>query len=193
MKKDAPSQNPSIAKLDPELKRIVQKAGKIEGGPETATAAPPAEDDEPISTKINILLQFTGDISDFKSLGFDFRSVGDVAWGTVKVAELETLAGLPNVLRIEISRPMKPELDVSIPDIKANLLHQANPAIKGAGVVVGVIDSGIDFRHKVFRKADEKTRLLSVWDQRREPNVDADGNPQSGWGESHPDTFSYGV
>lgn len=35
----------------------------------------------------------------------------------------------------------------------------------GAGVLVAVIDSGIDYAHPDFRRADGTTRIVSLWDQ----------------------------
>jgi subtilisin family serine protease len=35
----------------------------------------------------------------------------------------------------------------------------------GAGVIIGVIDSGIDYAHQDFRNVDGTTRILSIWDQ----------------------------
>lgn len=44
---------------------------------------------------------------------------------------------------------------------------QRNPnfGLYGQGVVVGVIDTGIDYQHPAFRGSDGSTRILSVWDQ----------------------------
>lgn len=44
---------------------------------------------------------------------------------------------------------------------------QSNPnfALFGQGVLVAVIDTGIDYRHPAFRNADGTTRILSLWDQ----------------------------
>lgn len=37
--------------------------------------------------------------------------------------------------------------------------------LKGKGVLVGVIDSGIDYTHPDFRNADGSSRILYLWDQ----------------------------
>ncbi len=44
---------------------------------------------------------------------------------------------------------------------------QDNPYLdlRGQGVLVGVIDTGIDYTHPAFRNPDNSTRLVSIWDQ----------------------------
>ncbi|BFL46500.1 S8 family peptidase [Lactonifactor longoviformis] len=44
---------------------------------------------------------------------------------------------------------------------------QSNPLLSlyGRGVIVGIIDTGIDYRHSAFRFSDNTTRILSIWDQ----------------------------
>ena len=39
------------------------------------------------------------------------------------------------------------------------------PYLTGRGILVAVIDSGIDYFHQDFRTADGKTRILELWDQ----------------------------
>lgn len=35
----------------------------------------------------------------------------------------------------------------------------------GSGVLVGVVDTGIDYTHEAFRNANDTSRILSIWDQ----------------------------
>jgi len=46
------------------------------------------------------------------------------------------------------------------------------PSLKetGKGVVVGIVDWGLDFAHPDFRRPDGSTRILALWDQRVPPN-----------------------
>jgi len=59
---------------------------------------------------------------------------------------------------------------------------QRNPylALFGRGVIVAVIDTGIDYRHQAFLYNDGTTRILSIWDQTIQ-----DGTP--------PEGFTYGT
>ncbi len=47
--------------------------------------------------------------------------------------------------------------------------------LSGAGVIVAIIDSGIDYTHPDFRNADGTTRILYIWDQSGE------GTPPAGF------------
>ncbi len=40
-----------------------------------------------------------------------------------------------------------------------------NPYLTGRGIIVAVIDSGIDYYHSDFRNEDGSTRILELWDQ----------------------------
>lgn len=59
------------------------------------------------------------------------------------------------------------------------LVRNGKYNLKGRGVIIGIIDSGIDFTHKEFITEDNSTRILYIWDQ------SVDGNP--------PDSFIFGA
>lgn len=47
----------------------------------------------------------------------------------------------------------------------------------GQDILVGVVDTGIDFTHKAFINADNTTRIFSIWDQTIREGEDAEGFP----------------
>jgi len=59
------------------------------------------------------------------------------------------------------------------------LAVQKNPHLNlyGRGVIVGVIDTGIDYRHPAFRYPDGSSRILSIWDQTIQAGPPPEGFP----------------
>lgn len=43
--------------------------------------------------------------------------------------------------------------------------RQPNLDLYGQGVLIGFVDTGIDYTHEAFRSADGKSRIVSIWDQ----------------------------
>lgn len=41
----------------------------------------------------------------------------------------------------------------------------SNVTTSGRGVIVGVVDTGVDYRHSAFMHNDNTTRIISIWDQ----------------------------
>ena len=53
--------------------------------------------------------------------------------------------------------------------------------MRGQGVLVAIIDSGIDYANEDFRNADGTTRIRVMWDQSLRPNADEEKNPPKGY------------
>lgn len=108
---------------------------------------------------------------------------------TVKIEKNKVgqLASLEGMRRLVLGEPAKLANELAIKNVKADKVHEgAFPlprSYTGKDVVLGVIDSGIDFRHEDFRDPDnpEKSRIVYLWDQTTE-----DGPGQS------PNDFYYG-
>lgn len=70
-------------------------------------------------------------------------------------------------LYFSVSRP-QPLADSALVKHQINLVHQGlngvDTAYTGKGIIMGVIDQGIDFNHPDFKTATGKTRVLRYWD-----------------------------
>jgi len=62
-------------------------------------------------------------------------------------------------------------------------LQARNPGLTGRGVLVAVIDSGIDYTHPDFRNDDGTTRITALWDQ----TAEGDGETSPEQGEKRPE------
>ncbi|MCK5145547.1 S8 family peptidase [bacterium] len=79
------------------------------------------------------------------------------------------LADKVDVHRIRLGRRMRKLNDQAAQAVRADDVWNGqaplNQAYTGEGVVVGIIDSGIDIDHADFKNTDGSTRILSIWDQ----------------------------
>jgi subtilisin family serine protease len=153
-----------MATLDTELESLLIRkeyfdknpsAGRLEVGPDEL---------------LYISLRFHGDAAALAAAGLQLGStIGSVAYGQTTLAGLAALASHPQVEAIEKQHKKKLHLDGSVPDIKADQVWARSgdhfSGYTGRGVIVGIVDTGIDIRHQTFRKADGSTRILKIWDQ----------------------------
>lgn len=111
-------------------------------------------------------------------------SLGRLVAARVPVAAIRELAEAPAVERFEFSLDRVHHLADSM-RVKAyvNEVHAGLSPLPqgydGAGVVVGIIDTGLDYEHPDFLNDDGTTRVAWYWDQSAE---DAPAPPEFGYG-----------
>lgn len=133
---------------------------------------------------VTVLVECSGATEPLEAAGLTVRGIaGDVVTGTIALGNLEKLSEVPDVRRVEAARAMHPELDLSVVEARADVVHVGPPGRRGAGVIVGIVDSGCDYTHPSFRRADGTSRILLIWDQSLTPAP----------GEASPAGFGYGV
>ena len=107
----------------------------------------------------------------------DSRLPGGICTGRAKPAALALLKAADGVVSVELAGVSRTRLNISRVACGAEAVH-TELGLRGEGVIVGVIDSGIDVNHPDFWREDGTCRILEIWDQ------GAVGTPPPG--------FSYG-
>lgn len=124
------------------------------------------------SRRVHLALHFTADLAELEELGFtpDWQEDETRASGTVDLARLEELAEHRGVHRMVVGRRPKRMLDISVPQVRANLVWSLAGGVfsgsTGAQAIVGILDTGIDFRHPFFLQSTspDVTRIKRIWD-----------------------------
>jgi subtilisin family serine protease len=132
---------------------------------------------------------YTRDVETLRAMGIQVNSVlPEFVTAQLTPSDMTRLADLETVKFLDPGKVHHSMLDVSVPETGAALLHSGfinNTPYKGAGAIVLIFDTGIDWKHFDFRKAGDttKSRILFIWDQTLTPIA----------GESSPSGLGYGV
>ena len=132
--------------------------------------------------KLTIILEHNGDISGIEEAGFDIEGHQSefALQGDIQLKDVVAISQLPNVLLLRFGSPLKLSLSNSTSSIGVqstassltdgiwhyNETEDTFSDNIGEGVVIGIIDSGIDWRHpSFFNVGNTDTRIISIWDQ----------------------------
>jgi subtilisin family serine protease len=119
---------------------------------------------------------YTRDAEALRSLGIHVNSVlPEFVTAQLTPSDMVRVADLESVKFLDPGKVHRPLLDVSVPETGATLLHSSfinNTPYKGAGAIVLIYDTGIDWKNFDFRKAGDttKSRILFIWDQTLTPS-----------------------
>lgn len=123
------------------------------------------------SVPLYSVIVYASSINEAVALGIQPRSFnGKLFTAFVTKYQLAALSNAQSVSYIAAPRKLYPKLNKSLVDMKVDKVHTGvvnSTNYKGSGVIVGVIDSGIDWKHQDFRKDSDttKTRIRFLWDQ----------------------------
>jgi len=149
------------AKISPNLQKVISVSSDLfprdleapkEPGPET-----------------RVIIQALCTDSQLIHAGLQLSSrIGDVITGTINVTRIPALASLSCVQFMEAPAPVRVYMDKSYPAIQGNQFRSGGAGsylgLTGRDVLIGIIDTGVDFSHSDLRDA-EGARILWLWDQ----------------------------
>ncbi|MDZ4806224.1 MAG: S8 family serine peptidase [Candidatus Eisenbacteria bacterium] len=109
-------------------------------------------------------------LTTLSSMGLVPRTrAGNIVTLDIPVEDLSLLEDMAGIRHVEMSRPLKPLLDVS------RVLTQASDVngsfeppymgYTGRNVVMGIVDTGVDLQHGDFKDGSGMTRIEAIWDQ----------------------------
>ncbi len=122
-----------------------------------------------------VIIRYTGSLEDVFALGIRGEELlGGYAILWIPQSLIPTVSGFPQIEYIE--KPKR--LFFAVYQAKAasclTPLQDGGKGLSGAGVLVAVLDSGIDYTHPDFRNPDGTTRILYLWDQTLDQVYDED-------------------
>ncbi|MBE5950968.1 MAG: peptidase S8 [Lachnospiraceae bacterium] len=94
--------------------------------------------------------------------------LGNYATARLEAGEEETVLNAPGVLYAERSTRVFEQVETGKGASCINnrpTAERGTDALSGKGVLVAILDSGIDYMHPDFRNEDGTTRIAALWDQ----------------------------
>jgi len=112
------------------------------------------------------------------------NSMGGITTIKMSSDRLDEIRKLDFVSGVFAPRKFRPTLDVSAQEIGAafvweNATDASGRSVDGTGIVIGVIDTGVDLSHPDLRFSNGTSKVLYLWDQTLSGNA--------------PDGFTYGL
>ncbi len=136
---------------------------------------------KPIRTVIFIYCDEQADLSHLTQYGIKInQNRGRVRTAFVPIESLDRLSEEPAIERIKPSRKLHWRMDIAPEKVALPKFQERNSQLKGKGVVIGIIDSGIDSEHPAF-----EGRILRIWDQ----TLSGKGVTEGGYGAELTEKF----
>lgn len=155
--------------IDPHLQRVLCRHGEEAAVRLAAAAVPrPAEEEVAVVARVRsprAWRALTGVSSD-ATVGPCRDMPGYVVTGRVAVGHLTEVRADPAVHSLKMTQGVGPVLATATKEVGARPVDLPPDSALGRGVILGVVDFGLDFAHPNFRKATGSTRLAALWDQR---------------------------
>lgn len=135
---------------------------------------------DPLGQKWELLVKYSGDISRIASENIQVvELLNEYAILTIPEALIDRLASIPEIEFIEKPKRLFFAVNrgraVSCINVLQNTGSPLGRPLFGSGILVGCVDSGVDYAHPDFRNPDGSSRILRLWDQ------SIPGNPPDGY------------
>ena len=130
----------------------------------------------PIDREWDLIVKYSGSLESIRSVASSVTELAnEYAIITIRESLIEELVRFPEIEYIEKPKRLFFQVENGKRVSCINPVQQAPFSLRGEGVLVGIVDSGIDYTLEEFRNVDGRTRIVSLWDQ------SIAGNPPQGY------------
>ena len=130
----------------------------------------------PIDREWDLIVKYSGSLDCVRALGAQVVEMqNEFAIITIRESLIDAMSDCPAVEYVEKPKRLFFQIENGKRASCITPVQRPPLSLSGRGVLVAVIDSGIDYENDVFRNADGTTRIRSLWDQT------IPGNPPEGY------------
>ncbi len=131
---------------------------------------------DPANTEWDLIIKYSGDMEQLQPYVVGITELlNQYAVVRILQSQIETLTRLPQIEYVEKPKRLFFASYQAQAVSCINVVKENPYNLRGRGILVACVDSGIDYRHRDFRNLDGTTRLIALWDQT------AEGNPPAGY------------
>ena len=124
-----------------------------------------------LNSLLRITLLFDGDCTNFNSLNIfsDISKISEnISTAFIKIQDLPLLENIQCLKYADVGEKLDFEVSNARNTTFTNSVHSGtgiNQSYTGTGVVVGIIDNGLDYTHPNFKDSNGNLRIKKVWEQ----------------------------
>ena len=151
----------NYSKLDPRLKLLTKNPDIVRLYRMQSTCGI----NKPVSpATIDVILKTRADANYLEGLGLKVHAqIGSIVTVNAPIEILKTISANPMIEYIEAPQLIQIHTDIAVPEVRATSIYQIYET-RGHGVIIGIIDTGIDWQHHDFRNMDGTTRIKYLLD-----------------------------
>ena len=121
---------------------------------------------DPLGRTWEVIVKYTGLESELSGSGIQVVPLlGNYAVVTLPESEIDRYSDRENVIFMEKPKQLYFEVFQGKTASCIHSLQTGTGALTGSGILMGIVDSGIDYFHPDFRNEDGSSRILALWDQ----------------------------
>lgn len=130
----------------------------------------------PIDREWDLIVKYSGSLDCVRALDAQVVEMqNEFAIITIRESQIDAMSDCPAVEYVEKPKRLFFQVENGKKASCITPVQRPPLSLTGQGVLVAVIDSGIDYENEVFRNADGTTRIRNLWDQT------IPGNPPEGY------------